>query len=418
MAITALESDVLWSNGRLATFDPRWQTSYGEIAGGLVVRGDRLSAVAPMDQFDLASFGDRVVDVAGRWITPGLVDCHSHLVYAGNRAQEWQTRLAGGSYVDIAKAGGGILQTVRATREARVEQLVRLAEPRLQALAAEGVTCVEIKSGYGLTVDDELKMLAAAASLASAVPVEIVPTLLAAHAIPPEFMGRANDYVELIVERMIPKVADLGLAQAVDVFCEGIAFTPDQAERIWRAALERGLPIKGHVEQLSNFGGARRLAALGALSADHLEYLDDAGVKAMADANVVAVLLPAAFYFLREKQAPPVAALRKASVRMAIGTDLNPGTAPFASLRLAMNMACVLFGLSPEEALAGATREAAAALGRQDSLGTLSPGKFADFLVWDIEHPMEIIGRLGMPLVAARVFRGRLANVTPPVAWS
>jgi imidazolonepropionase len=316
-------------------------------------------------------------------------------------------RLAGVPYAQIAKAGGGILSTVRSTRAATEDELVAAAEIRLRALAAEGVTCVEIKSGYGLTLADELKMLRVARRVGATLGVELSPTLLAAHAVPPEFTDRADDYVTLIVNEMIPAVAGDKLAEAVDVFCESIAFSPGQCDRVFTAAKAHGLAVKGHVEQLTNQHGAELVAGHGGWSADHLEYLDDAGVKAMAAAGTVAVLLPGAYYFLRESQRPPAGKLRDAGVPMAVATDLNPGTSPFASIRLAMNLACVLYGLTPEEALAGVTREAAKALGRADRLGTIEAGKQADFLVWDVTHPAEVVFQLGVNPLAECVVRGK-----------
>jgi imidazolonepropionase len=287
------------------------------------------------------------------------------------------------------------------------DELARSAEPRLRALIKEGVTCVEIKSGYGLTFDDELKMLRVARRLAEEMKVDVSPTLLAAHAVPPEFVSRQDDYVALIVEEMIPVVAREKLAEAVDVFCESIAFSPEQCDRIFSAAKRNGLAVKGHVEQLTNSHGAELVARHGGWSADHLEYLDAAGIRAMKHAGTVAVLLPGAYYFLREKQAPPVEHLRAAGVPIAVATDLNPGTSPFASLRLTMNLACILLGLTPEEAFAGATREAARALGRGNRLGTLETGKDAMFLIWDVEHPAEIVLQLGINPLRERVIRGR-----------
>jgi imidazolonepropionase len=320
---------------------------------------------------------------------------------------EWEKRLRGVPYAEIAREGGGILSTVRATRSCSEEELVIAAVPRLHALLAEGVTCVEIKSGYGLTISDELKMLRVAHRLSELFPVEISPTLLAAHAVPPEYIGKSDDYVELIIQQMIPVVARERLAEAVDVFCETIAFSPEQCDRIFKAARVHVLAVKGHVEQLSNQHGAELIARHGGWSCDHIEYLDDAGVHAMAQAGTIAVLLPGAYYFLREKQKPPIEKLRTAGVPMAVATDLNPGTSPLASIRLAMNLATVLFGLTPEEALAGITREAAHALGRGNRLGTLEVGKQADFLIWDVQHPAEIVCQLGVNLLVERVFRGR-----------
>lgn len=403
--------DRVWTSARLATFDPRVRAPFGLLEGhALAVRGERIAAVLPADAPEVRAHAGPVTDCAGRLVTPGLIDCHTHLVWGGSRAAEWEMRLSGVPYAEIARAGGGILSTVRATRAMGEEELARAAVPRLRALAAEGVTCVEIKSGYGLTRDDELKMLRVARLLHYSDPyirIEVSPTLLAAHAVPPEFAGRADDYVSLVCDQIIPAAAREVLAEAVDVFCESIAFTPVQCERVLAAAKKHHLQVKGHVEQLTNSRGAELVARFGGWSADHLEFADRAGVAALAEAGTVAVLLPGAYYFLREKQKPPVELLRAAGVPMAVASDLNPGTSPFASLRLAMNMACVLFGLTPEEALAGATREAAKALGRADRMGTLEAGKQADFLVWDVAHPAEIVCALGVNPLAERVVRGR-----------
>jgi imidazolonepropionase len=403
--------DRLWVNAKLATFDPAMRAPYGLRDGwALLVRGGTIAAVLPPDSPEVRGFRGEVIDVGGRFVTPGFIDCHTHLVFAGSRAAEWEMRLTGVPYAEIARAGGGILSTVRATRSESEAELVTAALPQLRALAAEGVTCVEIKSGYGLTTGDELKMLRTARRVAADVGVELSPTLLAAHAVPPEYTGRADDYVSLVCDEMIPAVANEKLAEAVDVFCESIAFSVAQCDRIFAMAKAHGLSIKGHVEQLSNSHGAALVARHGGWSADHLEYLDGPGVKALAEAGTVAVLLPGAFYFLREKQKPPVEALRAAGVPMVVATDLNPGTSPFASLRLAMNMACVLYGLTPEEAIAGVTREAARALGRASRLGTLEVGKQADFLVWDVAHPAEIVCQLGVNLLRDRVIRGKTEN--------
>jgi imidazolonepropionase len=398
--------DQWWTNARLATLAPH-ESGYGTKDNYAIgVGGDRIVAVVPANQVS----GGEVTDVQGRWITPGLIDCHTHLIYGGNRAAEWEMRLTGVPYTEIAKRGGGILNSVRATRALNEDDLYEAALPRLQSLMDEGVTTIEIKSGYGLTLDDELKMLRVARRLGANHSVEVSPTLLAAHAVPPEFVGRSDAYVDVVVNEMIPAVAREELADAVDVFCESIAFSLPQCERIWTAAIRHGLAVKGHVEQLTNQHGAAALAKNGAWSADHLEYLDDDGIAAMAAAGTVAVLLPGAYYFLREKQMPPIDRLRAAGVPIAVGTDLNPGTSPFASLRMAMNMACVLFGLSPEESLAGATHHAGQALGRVDRTGTLEPGKVADFVVWDAEHPAEIVCSLGINKVHQRVFRGEVTR--------
>jgi imidazolonepropionase len=400
-------ADHLWTNARLVTppgDSERW---------AVAVRGDTIAAVLPVDSPQLRDYNGTVHDCGGKWVTPGFIDCHTHLVWGGSRAAEWEMRLSGVPYAEIARKGGGILSTVRATRTLTEDELFDAAVPRLRALMAEGVTCVEVKSGYGLTTADELKMLRVAKRLGEAFPVEVSPTLLAAHAVPPEFAGRADDYVSLIVDEIIPAAAEAELAEAVDVFCEHIAFSVEQCDRIFAAARLHGLTAKGHVEQLSNSGGAELVARHRGWSADHLEYLDERGVKAMAKAGTVAVLLPGAYYCLREKQKPPVDALRVAGVPIAVGTDLNPGTSPFASLRLAMNQACVLFGLAPAEALDGVTRHAARALGRADRVGSLAPGMKADFLVWDVAHPAEIVCHLGVNPLVQRVFRGRVENALP-----
>lgn len=403
--------DHLWTNARLATFDPRVSAPYGLLEGhALAVLGEQIEAILPMDAPEVRAFRGEVTDCAGKLVTPGFIDCHTHLVWGGTRAADWEARLAGVPYTEIAKRGGGIVSSVRATRALSEAELLKAALPRIHALAEEGVTCVEVKSGYGLTLEDELKMLRVAKRLGELDPflrIDVSPTLLAAHAVPPEFAGRADDYVTLVCDAIIPAAALQMLVEAVDVFCESIAFSPAQCDRIFTTAKKHLLQVKGHVEQLTNSHGAELIARHGGWSADHLEYLDDAGIAAMARAGTVAVLLPGAYYFLRETQKPPVAKLRAAGVPLAVASDLNPGTSPFASLRLALNMACVLYGLSPDEALAGVTREAARALGRSDRIGTLSAGKRADFLVWDVSHPAEIVCALGTNPLAARVVKGR-----------
>ncbi len=405
--------DALWINARLATFDPTVEAPYGLRDGWTIAtRGGAIAAILAPDDGAVRSFRGPVTNCAGRWITPGFIDCHTHLVWAGSRAAEWEMRLAGVPYTEIARQGGGIPSAVRATRAASEDDLASIALPRLRALCQEGVTCIEIKSGYGLTLADELKMLRVARRITAEIGVELSPTLLAAHVVPPEFHGRGDDYVSLVCEEIIPAVAREKLAEAVDVFCESIAFSVPQCERIFATATRHGLAIKGHVEQLTNSRGAELIARHHGWSADHLEYLDDAGVKTLATAGTVAVLLPGAYYFLREKQMPPVASLRAAGVPLAVATDLNPGTSPFASLRLAMNLACVLFGLSPEEALAGVTRAAAKALGRGARLGTLAVGKQADFLVWDVAHPAEIVCQLGVNPLIDRVIRGKSCPIS------
>ena len=334
------------------------------------------------------------VDLRGRLVTPGLIDCHTHLVYAGNRAEEWALRLEGASYEEIAQRGGGIVSTVAATRAASHSQLLDATQGRLDTLLAEGVTTVEVKSGYGLDLDTELGMLRVARELDGAPDVDVVATFLGAHALPPEYRERRADYVRLMIDEVLPAVAAEGLADAVDAYCEGIAFTTDEVRSVFETAQARGLPLRLHAEQLSNCGGAAMAAGMGALSCDHLEYLDGAGVEAMAAAGTVAVLVPGAWYYLRETQHPPVDALRSAQVPIAVSTDHNPGTSPVLSILAAMNMSCVLFGLSPEEALRGATVNAARALGLNDR-GSIEPGKLADLAVWDVQSPAELSYALG-----------------------
>jgi imidazolonepropionase len=397
-----------WINARLATMDPALARPYGALDDHALRACDgRIEAMVPMAEWR-AIEGEDVVDCGGRWITPGLIDCHTHLVWGGDRADEFERRLAGASYAEIAAAGGGIVSTVRATRAASEEELAQAGARRLAPLLAEGLTTVEIKSGYGLTQADELKQLRAARQVASLVPVNVTTTLLAAHAVPPEFAGRADDYVAHVCDTILPAAAEAGLADAVDVFCEHLAFSPVQCERVFVRSGELGLPVKGHMEQLSNLGGSRLAAAHKALSVDHIEYLDEAGVAAIAASGTAAVLLPGAFYFLRERQVPPVAALRRAGVPIAVSTDLNPGTSPFASLRLMANMACILFGLTVEEALAGVTRAAARALGQGDRRGVLAPGMAADLAVWSAPHPNALVYEPMAPRLWQRVLAGEI----------
>jgi imidazolonepropionase len=353
------------------------------------------------------------IDCAGRLLTPGLIDCHTHIVYGGNRAAEFEMRLNGVSYAEIAKAGGGILSTVKATREAGEADLFASAAKRLENLLAEGVTTIEIKSGYGLDVETELKMLRVARDLGRRLPVEVTTTFLGAHTFPAEYREDRAGYVRLVTRQALPAAQAAGLADSVDGFCEGIAFSVEETEQVFRAAKALGLPVKLHAEQLSNLGGAILAARYGALSVDHIEYLDEAGVIAIAEAGTVAVLLPGAFYYLREKQVPPVAQLRGHHVPIAIATDLNPGSSPVHSLLSTMNMACVLFGLTPEEALLGVTSNAARALGLKDR-GTIAPGLRADLVLWDVERPGDLAYPLGVNPCACvvrdgEIVRGRLA---------
>jgi imidazolonepropionase len=347
-----------------------------------------------------------VIDCQRRWITPGLIDCHTHLVYAGDRAHEFEQRLNGVSYEAIARAGGGIRSTMHATRAASESQLVASALPRLDALLAEGLTTIEIKSGYGLELEGERKQLRAARALARERAVQVRTTFLGAHALPPEFSGRAEQYIEEVATRMLPALAGEGLVDAVDAYCETIGFTAAQTRRVFEAAVARGIPVKVHAGQLSDLGAVQLAAGFRALSADHLEHVDAAGIAAMAAAGTVAVLLPGAFYFLREIKLPPVAALRAAGVPIAIATDCNPGTSPLFSLLTTMNLAATLFHMTVEECLLGVTRAASRALGLGARIGTLEPGKRCDLAIWSIEQPAELVYRMGFNPLHSRVWRG------------
>ncbi|PTT47932.1 imidazolonepropionase [Aeromonas sp. HMWF016] len=369
------------------------------------VKDGKIHAMVPMAELK-GPYPAHWQDMQGKLVTPGLIDCHTHLVFAGSRAEEFELRQQGVPYAEIARRGGGIISTVRATRAASEEQLFELALPRVKSLIREGVTTVEIKSGYGLTLDDELKMLRVARRLGEVLPVRVKTTLLAAHAVPPEYRDDPDSWVETICQEIIPAAAEAGLADAVDVFCEHIGFSLAQTEQVYLAADQYGLPVKGHMDQLSNLGGCTLAANFGALSVDHLEYLDPQGILALAQRGVVATLLPTAFYFLKETKLPPVAALRKAGVAMAVSSDINPGTAPIVSLRMAMNMACTLFGLTPVEAMVGVTRHAAKALGEQENLGQLRVGMAADFLIWHSNHPAELSYMVGVDQLAGRIFNG------------
>lgn len=396
----ATPADKLWRNARLATMagDELGIVEHGAIAA----TGDTISYAGPESAAPDAA---EIIDCEGRWITPGLIDCHTHLVHAGNRAKEFEARLEGATYEEIARAGGGILSTVTATRAASEADLVATALSRLDQLIGEGVTTVEIKSGYGLTLDDELKMLRAARRLGQERRIRIRTTLLAAHAVPPEYKGDADGYVDLVCNQIIPAAA--GLADAVDAFCEGIGFTPAQTDRVLTAAVAHGLPVKLHAEQLSNLHGAALAARHNALSADHLEHLDADGIAAMAASGTVATLLPGAFYFTREERRPPVQALRDASVPIALATDCNPGTSPMASILLAANMGATFFRLTVTECLRGITINAARALGLHHQTGTLEPGKWADLAIWNITDLAELVYRIGANPLHARVHAGQ-----------
>ncbi|MDH3714579.1 MAG: imidazolonepropionase [Gammaproteobacteria bacterium] len=393
--MATLSTTRVWRNCNLATMQAG-DEPYGIVEdAALVVEGERIAWTGLRVELPERYASASHEGLAGRWITPGLIDCHTHLVYAGQRADEFEQRQQGRSYADIARAGGGILATVRATRGADEDSLLQGTLARLAALRREGVTTVEIKSGYGLDLATELRMLRVARNAAGTSGMHIVTTFLGAHALPEEYRGRADDYIDFVCDEVLPVVAHERLADAVDVFCENIGFGLQQTERVLAAARDHRLPVKLHAEQLSNMGGTALGARYGALSADHLEYLDVSGVEALARSGGVAVLLPGAFYFLRETQRPPVAALRENGVPIAIASDCNPGSSPFASMQLMLNMACVLFGLTPEEALAGATRNAAQALGLEAEVGTLAVGKRADFVVWNVEHPAQLAAQFG-----------------------
>ncbi len=389
--------DVLWTDARLATLVGDG-APYGAVdPGAIAIAGGRIAWLGPMAELpqSAARRARERRSLEGRWVTPGLIDCHTHLVHGGDRAREFEMRLSGASYEEIARAGGGIRSTVMATRAAGEDALVAAALKRLDALIAEGVTTVEIKSGYGLSTEAELRMLRAARRLAAERPVTIHTTLLAAHAVPPEYEGRADAYVDLVVREILPLAARGGLADAVDAFCERIAFSPAQTARVFEAARKLGLPVKLHADQLSDLGGAALAARFAALSAEHLEYSSEDGIAAMGRSGTVAVLLPGAYYFLRETRLPPIEAMRRHGVPIAIATDCNPGSSPATSLLLMLNMACTLFRMTPEEALAGVTREAARALGLGGTHGTLEIGKAADLAVWEIGHPAELAYRIG-----------------------
>ena len=391
--VTCDAMDLLLIDARIATMSG---DDYGVIDdGAIAISAGKITWIGERkDLPDHAAADTRSLE--GRWVTPALIDCHTHLIFAGDRSGEFEARQRGASYEDIARAGGGIMSTVHATREASADELYAAALPRVQALAAEGVGTIEIKSGYGLGIDSELKMLSVARQLGEATDVTIRTTLLAAHTVPPEFKDQADAYIDVICEELLPEVVAGQLADAVDAYCESIAFSADQVGRLFKRATELGLPVKLHADQLSDGGGAALAAEFRALSADHLEYTSEAGVRSMAEAGAVAVLLPGAFLTLGETQLPPVDALRAHGVPIAVATDCNPGTSPICSLRIAMMLAARQFGLTPEECLAGTTREAAKALGLDDR-GVLEIGKRADLAVWDVGHPRELAYWIGSP---------------------
>jgi imidazolonepropionase len=399
--------DLLLTDASIATLAAD-TPKYGEIANGAIAISDgSIAWIGP--QSDLPSTTAATVrSLSGRWLTPALIDCHTHLVFAGSRADEFEQRLEGVSYEQIAKSGGGILSTVRATRAATADELFDAAMPRIEALLAEGVATVEIKSGYGLDIESELKMLEVAKRLGEATDMTIRSTLLAAHTVPPEYSGNAEGYIDLICEELLPVVAERGLADAVDAYCESIAFSAPQIAKVFRKAGELRLPVKLHADQLSDGGGAELAAYFDALSADHLEYTSTSGVEALAKSGAVAVLLPGAYLSLAETQPPPIGALRDSAVPIAVASDCNPGTSPICSLRTAMLLGSRLFRLTPLECLAGTTREAARALGLSSDRGTLEVGKRADIAIWDIEHPRDLTYWTGTPQLSELLLADRL----------
>ena len=400
-----MRCDRIWRNARLATMAPG-SPGLGLVDDGLIACRDGVIVFAgPTADAPSALDGLEVIDCERRWITPGLIDCHTHLVYAGDRAAEFEQRLNGVTYEAIARAGGGILSTVRATRAASEAELVAATLPRMDALLSEGVTTIEIKSGYGLALDHERKQLRAARALERERAVTVRTTFLGAHALPPEFSGRADAYVDELCSVMLPALAREGLVDAVDAFCESIGFTREQTQRVFEAARRHDLRVKLHAEQLTNMRGAALAASFQALSADHLEHVDDDGIRAMAKTGTVAVLLPGAFYFLRDTKLPPLAALRAAGVPIAVATDSNPGTSPLTSILMAMNLAATMFRMTVEECLIGVTRTAAQALGLSDT-GTLEAGKRCDLAIWNIERPAELVYRMGFNPLHGRVWRG------------
>ena len=402
--------DLLLTDARIATMQ-RDRAAYGVIDDGVIAVADGSIAWVGTSADMPASDAAQSISLQDKWITPALIDCHTHLVFGGNRASEFEQRLQGASYEEIARAGGGILSTVKATRDAAHDELFDSALPRFNALVASGAATIEIKSGYGLDVENEIKMLEVARQLGKESPVTVRTTLLAAHAVPPEFRDKADDYVDIVCGELIPAVAERGLADAVDAYCEEIAFDRQQVEKVFLAARDHGLPVKLHADQLTDGDGAQIAASFAALSADHLEYSSASGIAAMADAGTVAVLLPGAYLTLNETQQPPLDAMRSEGVPIAVATDCNPGTSPLTSVREAMALGCRLFRLTPEECLAGTTREAARALGLDDR-GTIEPGKRADLAVWDISHPRDLSYWLGRQSLSGLFISGRDVSLT------
>jgi imidazolonepropionase len=405
--------DRVWHRCRLATLSPA-RPGLGLVEDGLIAAdGGKIIYAGPAGDAPAGLDARESIDCEDRWVTPGLIDCHTHLVYGGNRAEEFELRLAGASYAEIALRGGGIASTVKATRLASEDDLVASAQPRLDALIAEGATTVEIKSGYGLELETERRQLRAARRLGRERSVTVRTTFLGAHAMPPEMAGDKTAYIDAVCHRMLPAIAAEGLADAVDAFCETIAFSPEETARVFAAAQALGLPLRLHADQLTNLHGAALAAEFGALAADHLEFTDEDGIRAMRQAGTVAVILPGAFYFLREKQMPPIELMRRHGVPIAISTDCNPGSSPLTSLLLTMNMGATLFRLTVEECIAAMTREAARALGLFDQTGSLDAGKRCDLAIWDIERPAELVYRMGFNPLHARVWQGSPMQRTP-----
>ena len=402
-----LKKQTVWINGILATMNPEIDDQYGILNNyALVTEGDKIAAIVPGAEIKTAEYGE-VVDLKGALVTPGLIDCHTHLVFGGKRADEWEKRLNGVSYAEIAAAGGGINATVGATREASFDDLYEISAKRMQSMADNGVTTLEAKSGYGLNYETEKKMLSVIKKLKGQGNMDISPTLLAAHSVPPEYKGRPAEYVTLIIEKMLPEFWKDGLFEAVDVFAEHLAFDLEQTERLFKAATALNIPVKAHSEQMSNMGASGMVAKYKGLSTDHIEHLDEEAIKLMSQTRTVATLLPLAFYFLRDTNSPPIDLLRKYKVPMAVSTDFNPGTSPFTSIRQAMNAACTMFSLTPVEAFAGVTRNAAMALGRENSHGQLKTGFVANMAVWEVKRPVEIFYELSYIPLVQRVFNGK-----------
>ena len=409
MSFKAQSQDIIWRNGRIATMNTDLTTAYGLVEDhDLIVRDDKIFAILP--SYTVETNGCRVIDIEGRLITPGLIDCHTHLVFGGDRAAEWEQRMNGVSYETISAQGGGINSTVRSTRQLDEDALFHAAQPRLEALIREGVTTIEIKSGYGLDFDSEEKQLLVAKRLSKTYPITVSSTLLSAHTVPPEYKGKPDEYIDFICHTIMPNLWEKGLFESVDVFCESVGFSLDQSKKLFLAAQKLGIPVKGHVEQLSNLGGSELVASFKGLSVDHIEYLDLNGIRALKESGTVAVLLPGAFYFLRETKLPPIELLREYQIPMAVSTDFNPGTSPFASLRMIMNMAAVLFRLTPEEIWSGVTLHAAKALGREHSHGRLKANFQADFVVWNAKDPVEMIYEQGSNPLYMRVHQGIITH--------